>query len=180
MRRDPQAYGRLMETERRPYYQDKIFAPPGAQRLMTREGIAACDEAIHFLMSCQPAPGVEFDPGLCQAAKQAVNEGGPTGTTNISSLNNLHAHGTLTGEISELSKYGALSAREMVMTWLISDGDPARLHRMTAVDPKWTKMGVAAAKHNSIYKTVGLATFCTGYESNEAATNQLGISFNWN
>lgn len=30
MRSDPQAYARLIEAERRPYYQDKIFAAPGA------------------------------------------------------------------------------------------------------------------------------------------------------
>ena len=29
LRRDPQAYARLIETERRPYYQDKIYAAPG-------------------------------------------------------------------------------------------------------------------------------------------------------
>jgi hypothetical protein len=29
MRRDPQTYAHLIETERRPYYQDKIFAAPG-------------------------------------------------------------------------------------------------------------------------------------------------------
>jgi hypothetical protein len=74
LRRDPQAYARLIETERRPYYQDKIYAAPGisqapvcvcvcvkwptcffglagVQRLLTREGLPACDEAIHFLMS---------------------------------------------------------------------------------------------------------------------------------
>ena len=78
LRRDPQAYARLIETERRPYYQDKIYAAPGisqapfylrvgngqrspfglagVQRLLTREGLPACDEAIHFLMSVRSSP----------------------------------------------------------------------------------------------------------------------------
>jgi hypothetical protein len=58
-----------------------------------------------------------------------VTEGAPTGSTNISSLNHIQAYGVLTGEISELSKFGALTGREMLMTWLISDGDASRLHR---------------------------------------------------
>jgi hypothetical protein len=57
-----------------------------------------------------------------------VTEGAPTGSTNISSLNHIQAYGVLTGEISELSKFGALTGREMLMTWLISDGDASSLH----------------------------------------------------
>lgn len=135
-----------------------------------------------------------------------MTEGAPTGSTNISSLNHIQAYGVLTGEISELSKFGALTGREMLMTWLISDGDASRLHRysfspkcavrvrcacgvwqigpLTVVyrsvvtDPKWSKMGIAAAKHNSVYKTIGLATFCTGFENNTAVMDKMG-SFNY-
>jgi hypothetical protein len=58
-----------------------------------------------------------------------VTEGAPTGSTNISSLIHIQTYGVLTGEISELSKFGALTAREMLMTWIIGDGDASRLHR---------------------------------------------------
>lgn len=86
---------------------DFPFGLAGVQRLLTREGLPACDEAIHFLMSvrsstlfpvprsvdrwteqcerslvvrvvcfdctwfqCQPVQEVEFDSGLCLAAKR--------------------------------------------------------------------------------------------------------------
>jgi len=65
----------------------------------------------------------------------------------------------------------------MLASWIISDGDPSRRHRLVVMDPKWRLMGIAAAKHNSIYKTVGLATFCSSYKSNSAVIGQMS-SFN--
>ncbi len=118
----------------------RIYGQIGESRLLTKEGVAACDEAIRFLVSAQPVPPIDIDIGLCIAAKgahtfipykraflwlaklsmwdvlccanaEAVLACGPTGSTDVTSMSGLSSHGTLTGEIAELSKFGARNGR---------------------------------------------------------------------
>jgi hypothetical protein len=90
------------------------------------------------------------------------------------------------GDASRLHRYGFTSFQvelravvammhrmcDALTDWLFS------LYRSVVTDPKWSKMGIAAAKHNSVYKTIGLATFCTGFENNTAVMDKMS-SFNY-
>ncbi len=45
--------------------------------------------------------------------------------------------------------------------------------RNVLLESKWTKVGVAVAKHSSVYQTVAVVSFCTGYEVDPSVESKL-------
>lgn len=77
-RTDPAAYARKARALRALFNGDRIERP-GEIAVVTREGLAAVDEAIAFLERQTPLPALRDSPGLARAAADHAGEQGRTG-----------------------------------------------------------------------------------------------------
>jgi len=82
LRRDPPAYASLIEQERLPHYQaDGTLKVDESAIMRTREGRAACEQAIAFLRTSSALPELTPSYGMSVAAREAVSAHGPAGYT---------------------------------------------------------------------------------------------------
>jgi uncharacterized protein YkwD len=166
LRKNPRFYAQILVREYRPYYQGNALRMPGRPGMATREGINACNDAIRFLATTPPlTEDLEINFGMCLAAKEAVEECGPTGSLHYpSSVTKMEAYGYLEGEAVDLVGYGGQTMRDLLlMSYVLCDGDPSRERRNIIFNPKWKMMGVGAGDHNSQFKQMGVVNFSVGY-----------------
>ena len=91
--------------------------------------------------------------GLCQAAKDHVNDKGPKGGVShtgsdgsrFSQRANRYGNGGSPG--AENISYGRHTAEEMVISWLIDKNTPSRGHRKNLLNPRYRYIGVGCGYH---------------------------------
>jgi uncharacterized protein YkwD len=143
----------------RPLYHARLYFRPGRpERLLTREGISAVNEAIGFL-GHQPRLGpVAPGPILARAAADHVAE---------QRLNGAVGHYDQDGEgpgdrvrrngggdqVAEVITYGATDAADVVRQLIVDDGVPERDHRAVLFDPRLRYAGVSCGSH-PVYRTM--------------------------
>lgn len=154
-------------------YNGKEYSPsdqPG-RTIETKEGKAACEDAIRYLQRQEPLQGVgNFSvPGLALAAEDHVWDIGQTGTASHDS-----SDGMGTGERAAL--YGAYgmcgeclwyggpssTARHMILDLIVDDGVATRGHRHCIYNPAWNAVGCAYGPH-SIFQTMSAMSFARNY-----------------
>jgi len=187
LRTNPRGYAKILEKERKPHYNDKVWIRRGEWRredveVQTVEGVAACDEAIASLNSATPSAALALSLGLTLSAKRTVNDCGPAGRKNADSTSffddygKLNAGGTAVGAhrftlwiafcfilcVIEVADYGGLNAKEILLSLIICDGDSSRSERNDLLDERWTVMGVAAGKHAQ-YSVMSVVNFATRF-----------------
>eukprot|EP00339_Tiarina_fusa_P026572 CAMPEP_0117005758 /NCGR_PEP_ID=MMETSP0472-20121206/6240_1 /TAXON_ID=693140 ORGANISM="Tiarina fusus, Strain LIS" /NCGR_SAMPLE_ID=MMETSP0472 /ASSEMBLY_ACC=CAM_ASM_000603 /LENGTH=597 /DNA_ID=CAMNT_0004707051 /DNA_START=25 /DNA_END=1815 /DNA_ORIENTATION=+ len=125
----------------------------------TKEGVAALEDAIEYLQSCQHScPPLVLKDGLCKSAQFLCDQNGPAGTCGsdcadgTSSSDRLVKFGQWKGRIMELMSYGprANSPRDVVTQWLIDDGNSARSQRTTLLDFDFAVAGVGSGTHKEM------------------------------
>eukprot|EP01119_Soliformovum_irregulare_P003646 TRINITY_DN144_c0_g2_i1.p1 TRINITY_DN144_c0_g2~~TRINITY_DN144_c0_g2_i1.p1 ORF type:complete len:410 (-),score=89.03 TRINITY_DN144_c0_g2_i1:21-1250(-) len=126
----------------------------------TREGATAINEAINFLRNTDPLPRFQLSSGMSAAAKEAVQEtGGKGALTSCQSVDLLNFHGTFERESVEIVSFGNFPAQEMVLRFVIGDGNAQRVHRRHIFNPDYKFMGVAVGEHASQYKKMACVNF---------------------
>ncbi len=150
-RADPAAYARKARALRTLFRGDRLERP-GRIALVTREGVAAVDEAVDFLERQTPLPALRASPQVDRAARDHAADQGRTGEvghaggdgSSPSDRMRRYARWTATGEAIA---YGSGDAEEVVLQLIVDDGVPDRGHRRILFNPDYTLIGVACGPH---------------------------------
>lgn len=71
----------------------------------------------------------------------------------------LENFGTFEEEAVEIVSFGEFPPQEVIIRFLIGDGNPERTHRNHLFNPKFQTIGVAVGTHNSQYKRMTCINF---------------------
>jgi uncharacterized protein YkwD len=161
-RTDPAAYALKARTLRSLYDGDR-FERPGEIAVVTREGVAAVDEAIGFLERQAPLPALRASALIDRAAADHAEDQARTGATGHAGSDGsrpsdrMRRYGrwTATGEVIA---YGPDRAEDVVLQLIIDDGVPGRGHRRILFNPAYALIGVACAPH-PVWRTVCVLDF---------------------
>jgi uncharacterized protein YkwD len=152
VRLHPKEYAQWLRTQAA-YFEGRLWRRPERVPLRTQEGVAALDELISFLEHT-PSPGpLRWSEGLSRAARQFVQEQGPTGQTgHVGPVGStmqarILAWGLYQSTIGEVIQYGAENPRWTVVQLLIDDGVPSRGHRTAIFEPSLHVAGAATGPH---------------------------------
>eukprot|EP01114_Cavostelium_apophysatum_P009611 TRINITY_DN2281_c0_g1_i1.p1 TRINITY_DN2281_c0_g1~~TRINITY_DN2281_c0_g1_i1.p1 ORF type:complete len:405 (+),score=102.81 TRINITY_DN2281_c0_g1_i1:99-1313(+) len=164
-RQNPREYANILQSDRRPHFNGKGLKIPGTNAILqTTEGVEAVDEAINFLNSVQPLPPFKIALGMTKAARAAVQEVGAKGEFAASrSINKLDDYGTFEVEAVELVSFGTNNSREVVLRFLVGDGNAERTHRKHMYNPDYKCIGVAVGPHQSNFKSMAVINFANGF-----------------
>jgi len=164
-RSHPREYAAFLQVDRRPYFDGKLLKLPNSNvSLSTEEGVSAVDEAIKFLQTVDPLPEFTVSLGMTQAAKEAVSEVGGKGEFVASkSIGKLDNYGRFEVEAVELVSFGNADAREIVLRFLVGDGNPERVHRSHIFNAGYKAIGVGVGPHSSNYKVMAIVNFSNNF-----------------
>ena len=174
-RTDPKRYAGFLAALR-PYFNGNNLHRPGQPILITKEGVAAVDEAIDFLRTMQPLPALTLSRGLSLAAESHVDDQqsgamGHTGSDNSQPWDRMNRYGTWQDEVAENIAYGGYSTRGVVVQLIVDDGVPGRQHRANMFSPEYRFVGVACGSHARLHDMC-VMDFAAGYsERNDGAAN---------
>lgn len=122
----------------------------------TREGVAALDEAVRFLLNAGPLPPLAWSPALALAAAVHAADQGRTGLVGHAGSDNSRpstrlarfgAAGGRTGESIAYGFCGPETAETIVAQLLVDDGVPDRIHRRQLFMPEFLLAGIATGAH---------------------------------
>lgn len=151
-RSDPAAYADYLR-DYRPRFEGKLLIGDEDSEIdiMTREGVAAVDEAIRDLRREKPLAELEWSDPLAQAAADHVAVQSRSGAVGH------YTRGRGPGErmrargggpyVNEVITYGHHSPAGVVDQLLIDDGVPGRGHRHSLLRPTHRYAGIACGRH---------------------------------
>ncbi|MEI9852250.1 MAG: CAP domain-containing protein [Sphingomonas sp.] len=152
VRADPAAFVERLR-EYRSWFQDNlVYRPTGGPVMISREGVAAVDEAIAFLERQPPLPPLSHAALLALAAQDHAEEQGAAGTMGHASLDGSTVGARVQrrgGDIyvGEIISYGFADSFEVVRQFVVDDGVPGRGHRKQMFDNMYRYMGVGCTAH---------------------------------
>lgn len=167
-RQYPKQYADLLEKHK-PFYNGKYFKRPGEITIVTKEGVKALNEAIRFLRKVKPIEPVRASKGMSRAARDHVNDQGPTGkldhegTDGSQPWDRVSRYGKWRITVGENIAYGDKTARDIVIGLIVDDGVPNRGHRKNIFNPEFRVIGVAFGSHKR-YRTMCVIDFAGGFE----------------
>lgn len=155
VRQDPGAYAAQLRIYRG-YFRGTILILPGEPvPVLTREGIAAVDEAIAFLEQQAPLPPLAHAPLLEQAAAAFAQAQGAIGARG-----HVGADGSTPGErvrrlggniyLGEGIAYGAPDVESLLREMVVDDGVPGRGHRTLLFNPDFRFAGAGCSPHATL------------------------------
>jgi hypothetical protein len=157
LRRAPRSYAALLRDSRVPFFVGRQLnlTRSNGQRvaLASAEGVAPVLEAIEILERTKPLDDVRVYDGLTFAVRDAVARN----STQPDALERILEYGRAEGKMRQNAWIGtlpALTASDIVMAMLISDGDPQRRQRIALLAPETTSVGVCAG-HATHFATDG-------------------------
>lgn len=151
-RSDPAAYAEYLR-DYRPRFEGKLLISNDDSEIdiMTREGVAAVDEAIRDLRREEPLPELEWSDPLARAAADHVAVQSRSGEVGH------YTKGSGPGErmkargggpyVNEVITYGHHTPEGVVDQLLIDDGVPDRGHRHSLLRPTHRYAGIACGSH---------------------------------
>lgn len=152
VRMHPREYARWLRTQCK-YFEGTLWSLPDHDPIRTKEGVAPLLELIDFLEKAQPIGPLRWSEGLSRAARDFVEEQGPTtetghkGPTGSTLRDRLVKRGQPESTFGEVINYGPEKPRWTVMQLLIDDGVPNRGHRKLIFDPSFHVAGAAIGPH---------------------------------
>jgi uncharacterized protein YkwD len=149
-RTDPQGYAQHLHLYRRQFEGD-VINRPGRGPILALEGVASVDEAIAALEGQRPMGALIHDVAFDHAAATFVLEQGAAGT-----VGHVGAAGddatarvrryTDTQGAGENISYGEVTARDVVIQFLVDAGVPGRGHRNN-IFSDYARVGAACGPH---------------------------------
>ena len=154
VRSDPKRYSKECLEDLYSAYKGKVFAYPGQESTLTKEGNGALMECIQVLRNTAPVPILNPAEGLAKASKLLVTDqqfGGIGHITRkgLTPQDRMEKYGEWNICSGEDITYGNFEARQIVISLLIDDGVPDRGHRNNILNPKSRYVGVSFGKHPS-------------------------------
>jgi uncharacterized protein YkwD len=172
LRASPANYAEKLESLRDNYKANNALHRPGDVPVLTREGVAALDEAIHVLKAASALSELKHSHGLTVAAQAHVNDTGKNslighnGSDDSTFLQRLDSVGRWKGSVAEALDYGSVTAFEIVANLLIDDGQPTRPHRAALLNKNYKQVGSGFGPHEE-YKTTANVILATEFTDNE-------------
>lgn len=169
-RTDPKGYSAFV-AEWLPYFNVKRRTLPGQETVWTTEGAEAVKQAAWFLERQLPIGELKASLGLTKASRDHVADMGPAGAIGHMGMDNsesgdrIKRYGSWYGKIGEVICYGPLTARDIVIQWIVDDGVPSRAHRTTLFDNDFRFAGVAFGDHAE-FGSICVVTFAKTYIEN--------------
>lgn len=157
-RTTPQALVAPLEAMRA-NFEGKNYNYPGTHTTRaTQEGVAAVDAAITFIKSQKAIEPVQLSDGLSLSCRDLVKLAAETKNfgsleTDDQSSTRLTRYGKWSGKLFQNLAVGNLSPQDVVITWIIDDGNNARDHRASVFNPDVHFVGVASGPHIELART---------------------------
>lgn len=148
LRRNPGSYIPYLEEQRK-HYDGNTLKLPNQTPIVTAEGTAAVDDAIAYLKQIASSGEVGASRGLTRAADGHLrdmmqnNFSGHKGSNGSSPGSRVQIYGQWNGEVRELISYFAPTARQIVINYLIDDGNKKRGHRIGLLNGNLKYVGLA-------------------------------------
>jgi len=157
-----------LETRRRWYQGTDYKNEVEGVHLQTKEGVTAVDEAIAFLksrISLGANSRIISEDGLAKSAVDfcAIQKGVVSTESDEAAQARLNRYGEYVGRVLQNIAICNESPTDVVLGWIIDDGNPRRDHRNSIFDPTMKVVGISSGPH-----TVGrviCAIFSEGYIS---------------
>ncbi len=124
-----------------------------AENFRGAEGARSTGEAIAFLKKARPLPPLTWSQGISQAALSHALDVGSRGGNGHKSLNGdlpwkrMARFGQWEGHAGENIDYGNRTARAIVVSLIVDNGVPSRLHRTNLFSRNYRVTGIAIAPH---------------------------------
>ena len=167
-RTNPQKYAKKVEKYIG-YFKGKTMIIPGTNSGMkTQEGAEAYKEAVDHLSKVEPVDALEPSKGLGRIAKDFLNEVQKIDPNEVDKINTdeiIQKYGFFRGNLNREIDFGNETPEQIVISMIVSDGDPSRCHRDLLLGTEFKKVGVAYGK-NDIYRFSTVLFFCTSFTNN--------------
>ena len=108
---------------------------------------------------------------LCEIAQELLDKVVDSDTGEIDETETeqiIDKHGTFSGKFTRAMDFGGFTSEQVVINFLVCDGDPDRTQREPLLGRGLNKIGVAFGKHN-IYSTVCVLVSCTEFTNTKDA-----------
>ena len=170
-RSNPSGYAQKVD-EYISYFTGPIIKIPGINvQIRTQEGDAPYKETRDFLKNEQSVGVLTPSKALCEIAQELLDKVVDSDTGEIEETETeqiIDKHGTFSGKFTRAMDFGGFTSEQVVINFLVCDGDPDRTQREPLLGRGLNKIGVAFGKHN-IYSTVCVLVSCTEFTNTKDA-----------
>jgi len=135
----------------------------------TNEGPEAVYEALAYLKTLESLPSLRISKGLTQAARDHCYDIGPsggashTGTDGSSMADRIQKYGRWNRAISENISFTETSGKNIVLQFIIDDGNESRSHRKNIFNPDYAVVGVGCGYHSQ-FELICVVDLAGGYD----------------
>lgn len=177
-RSQPTQYAQYLK-DMLPQFDGTRFNIPGTKNAReTREGAAGVQNGINFLEAQRALGELSLSPGLSHScrdlvgkASQAANVGSVETDTEADAR--LAKYGSFVGRLFQNVALGNLAPRDVVVSWIIDDGNASKQHRECLFDAANTVAGISSGPHMKFGRVTVVAT-AGSYRENSASAAQEG------
>ena len=167
LRENPSLYAKKVE-EYSTYFNDKIFKLPNLNiKIQTQEGASPYIETVEYLKTKEKINTLIPSKALCEIAQEIADNLVDSETGEIDE--ELHEqiidkHGSFSGKFTRAMDFGGFTSEQVVINFLVCDGDVDRTQREPLLGEGLKKIGVAFGKHN-IYRTICVLVTCSEFNN---------------
>ena len=115
------------------YFNEKVLKIPGEDAgIQTHEGAPAYDEAANFLKEAKSVDPFIPSKGLTKISKEYLNNIQNVDQDKIDSIDIneiIEKYGNFNGELNQLMEFGSKTPEQVVVCFLVCDGDSSRDYR---------------------------------------------------
>ena len=168
LRSDPKKYSEKLERYKTYFTGDIIQIPEIDVEISTQEGEVPYTETIEYLKKQESVEKLIPSKALCEIAQEILDKVVDSETGEIEEAEAekiIDRHGNFSGKFTRAMDFGGFTSEQIVINFIVCDGDPERTQRDPLLGKGLTKVGVAFGKHN-IYSTGCVLVSCTEFESN--------------
>ena len=167
LRSNPPLYAKKVEKYSK-YFTDKAIKLPDFNiKIMTQEGAAPYIDTIEFLKGKEKLNELIPSKALCEIAQEIFDslKDSETGEVDEELYSNLiDKYGSFNGKFTRAMDFGGFSTEQIVINFLVCDGDPDRSQREPILGSGLNKIGVAFGTH-SIHSTICVLLTCTEFNN---------------
>ena len=150
-----------------PRFNGKIYQPKsGQENYITHEGVMVVYETINRLKEQKPLPPLKLSKGLFLASKAHCNDIGENGLASHQGSDGLtlsqrvEYFGEWRGLIAENIAFNDFLAEDILINFILDDGNPNRGHRENLLNPELNCIGIACGPH-SVHRSCCVINFST-------------------
>ena len=175
LRANPSFYARKVEEYTHYFTNDIIKLPNINVKIQTQEGTAPYFDTIEYLKNKENRNSLTPSKALCEIAQEIADivfdsETGEIDETIHEQI--IDKHGSFNGKFTRAMDFGGFTSEQIVINFLVCDGDEDRTQREPLLGEGLNKIGVAFGKHK-IYSTVCVLVTCTEFNNTKDADDVM-------